>query len=101
MYAPRGLMKCHLYHDHYGTDPRAVYLEWFLDPPWSAKREPRRAYGLTDWKRIGEFVQAQKTQTPPIHMETELDGTVAKLVSCTISAIDQHRPTAKLSPYSK
>jgi hypothetical protein len=50
--APESLIKCHLYHDHYGSDHRAVYSEWSLDPPRNTEREPRRAYDRADWKRI-------------------------------------------------
>ncbi|GMG17056.1 unnamed protein product [Aspergillus oryzae] len=98
---PESLIKCHLYHDHYGSDHRAVYSEWSLDPSRNAEREPRRAYDRADWKQIGESVQAQIAQTPPIHTEAELEGAVAKLITCTTFAVDQHTPMAKPSPYSK
>jgi hypothetical protein len=40
MDAPGSLIKYQLYHNHYGSDHRAVYSEWSLDPSWTAEREP-------------------------------------------------------------
>ena len=63
--APGNLVKCHLYHDHYGSDHQAVYSEWSLNPSRNAERKPRRAYDRADWERIGES-ETQITQSPPI-----------------------------------
>jgi hypothetical protein len=38
--APGKLMKYHLYHDHYGSDHRATYSEWSLQPTRNTDRTP-------------------------------------------------------------
>jgi hypothetical protein len=41
---PESLIKCRLYHDHYGSDHRATYSEWSIQPTQNAERKPRKAY---------------------------------------------------------
>ncbi|KAG2001218.1 hypothetical protein GB937_010390 [Aspergillus fischeri] len=89
--------------------PRGTPTYWSMSYPGSnstidltnSGRKPRRAYDRADWRRIGESVQAQMAQFSPIQTKAELDEVVAKLISCTASAINQYTPMSKPSPYSK
>ncbi|KAI3045365.1 hypothetical protein CBS147353_11800 [Aspergillus niger] len=98
---PGKLVKCHLYHDHYGSDHRATYSKWSLQPARNTDRKPRKAYERADWRRIGESVQARTSQLTPIQTKPELDDAVAQVISSTCSVVDSYTPTAKPSPYSK
>ncbi|EGD99960.1 hypothetical protein TESG_08624 [Trichophyton tonsurans CBS 112818] len=95
------LIKCHLYHDNYGSDHRATYSEWSLRPDRAADAKPRRAYERANWEKIGQAVQEALDPLPEIGSREELEQAVERLVATTTGALDRHVPTAKPSPYSK
>lgn len=41
---PGLLLKCHLYHDNYGSDHRATCSEWSLQARRTATTKPRKAF---------------------------------------------------------
>lgn len=47
------LIRCQLYHDHYGSDHRGTYSEWNLQAEQTRKPKPKRAYDRADWARVG------------------------------------------------
>jgi hypothetical protein len=46
---PNLLIKCHLYHDNYGSDHRATYSEWSLRMRLNSTAKTRKAYDRADW----------------------------------------------------
>jgi hypothetical protein len=49
-------MKCHLYHEVYGSDHRATYSEWNLRAQCKPIPKARKAYNCADWDKIGDKV---------------------------------------------
>ena len=99
--SPERLIKCHLYHDHYGSDHRATYSEWSLYPERTVNRKPRRAFERADWGKIGPRLQSLLEPWPSINSESDLEAAVTRLIGSTITAIDQFTPLSRPSPYSK
>jgi len=98
---PERLIKCQLYHDHYGSDHRATYSEWSLHPERNADIKPRRAYQRADWEKIGLMVQRLMEPLPSITSGMELESAVERLITATITAIERFTPYTRPSPYSK
>jgi Endonuclease-reverse transcriptase len=67
--APERIIKCHLYHDNYGSDHRGTYSEWNLQPGQAPTRELRLAFDRADWESIGKTVQASVGQPPAIRLK--------------------------------
>ncbi|KAI3033203.1 hypothetical protein CBS76997_11321 [Aspergillus niger] len=95
------LIKCQLYHDHYGSDHRGTYSEWSLQPEQTRKPKPRRAYDRADWARVGQTIMRSINPQLRIQSERDLDQAVNHLIQTTITALDQHVPVQALCPYSK
>jgi hypothetical protein len=98
---PAKLLKCHLYHDNYGSDHRGTYSEWDLRPERKASPKPKRAYDRADWAKIGPRILELLGQAPEIHSTTDLDYEAQRLVETTTTVLDLLVPLQKPSPYSK
>lgn len=55
------LIKCHLYHDNYGSDHRATFSEWSLKPDRVTDRKPRRAYERAAGRRSDGQCRSSRT----------------------------------------
>jgi hypothetical protein len=99
--SPRRLLKCHLYHDHYGSDHRATYSVWALYPDHRAEPKPKRVYERADWAKIRSLIQDTLQPWPPLGSVTELEQAVEKMILSTTAAIERYIPIAKRCPYSK
>ncbi|KAJ5646736.1 hypothetical protein N7490_003108 [Penicillium lividum] len=55
---PDSLVKCHLYHENYGSDHRATYSEWNIQTQRNSIRK-RKAYTRATWTKIGHEIQEQ------------------------------------------
>ncbi|KAI3113533.1 hypothetical protein CBS147330_9862 [Penicillium roqueforti] len=53
---PNLLIKCHLYHENYGSDHRAIYSEWNLQARTQPITKGRKVYDWADWTKIGERI---------------------------------------------
>lgn len=98
---PTKLIKCHLYHDHYGSDHRGTFSEWNLQPERNVDSKPKRAYDKANWARIGQKILEVMGPLPGVHSNSDLDTATEKLVQSTAAVINQEVPTQKPSPYSK
>jgi hypothetical protein len=98
---PERTIRCQIYHDNYGSDHRATYSEWDLQPEMRREQRPRRAYERTEWERVGEMILASMTLLPRVDSEAQLDQLVNDLIEATITAVEAHTPHVKPSPYSK
>ncbi|KAJ5135375.1 uncharacterized protein N7515_004653 [Penicillium bovifimosum] len=99
--SPSLLVKCHLYHENYGSDHRATYSEWNLQPQTKPRTKARKAYGRADWSKIGEEVARQMWPWRDIKTRPTLDRVVEKLTSATTQAVDRFTPDMRPTPYSK
>jgi hypothetical protein len=99
--SPERLMKCHLYHDNYGSDHRATYSEWNLQPQITSRKKPRKAYERADWTKIGEEVALQMSSRGETKTRPTLDRLVEKLTSTAAQAVDRFTPDTRPTPYSK
>ena len=99
--SPGLLVKCHLYHENYGSDHRATYSEWNLQPQTKLRTKARKAYERADWSKIGEEVARQMSPWKEIKTRPTLDRVVEKLTSATAQAVDRFTPDMRPTPYSK
>lgn len=53
---PDLLVKCHLYHENYRSDHCTTYSEWSLRARCNPTTKARKAYGHSDWDKIGDEV---------------------------------------------
>lgn len=97
---PDRLVKCHLYHENYGSDHRATYSEWNLQTQRNSIRK-RKAYTRADWTKIGHEIQEQIGPWKEIKTRPTLDGTVQKLIDATTEVVNRHTPDTRPTPYSK
>ena len=98
---PDLLIKCHLYHENYGSDHRATYSEWNLRTRRNPTVKTRKAYDRADWEKIGwEVWRLMRPWEAPTTIEA-LDATVEKLTKATARAVDRHTPDLRPSPYAK
>jgi hypothetical protein len=98
---PGLLIKCHLYHENYGSDHRATYSEWSLKPYHKPTAKTRKAYERADWDKIGAKVLQQMGPWKEIRTRPTLDETVKRLTDITISAVENYTPDRRPTPYSK
>jgi hypothetical protein len=98
---PELLVKCHLYHENYGSDHHATYSEWNLQPQSTPGAKTRKAYERADWTRIGEEIVQQMSPWKDIRTRPTLDRVVQQLTSATAQAVDRFTPNTRLTPYSK
>ncbi|KAI2734742.1 hypothetical protein CBS147339_9742 [Penicillium roqueforti] len=98
---PGLLVKCHLYHENYGSDHRATYSEWSLQPQSKPSTKARKAYKRADWARIGEEVVRQMNPWKQIKTRPALDRVVETLTAATAQAVDRFTPDTRPTPYSK
>jgi hypothetical protein len=99
--SPERLVRCHLYHDNYGSDHRGIYSEWSLYPGYRPDHKPKRAYDRADWEKIGLAVKATMDFQNTITNKRELELSVKELVRSIVTAIKQYTPLVKPLPYSK
>lgn len=99
--SPGLLVKCHLYHENYGSDHHATYSEWNLQPQTKPRPKARKAYERADWSKIGEEVARQMSPWRDIKTRPTLDRMVEKLTSATAQAVDRFTPDMRPTPYSK
>lgn len=95
------LIKCHLYHENYGSDHRATYSEWNLQAHRNINATPRKAYERANWDKIGAEVLQQMDPWKEIKTRPTLDAIVEKLTRITALAVENHTPNRRPSPYSK
>jgi hypothetical protein len=98
---PENVLKCHLYHDNYGSDHRATYSEWNIRLTSNPEPGPRKLYEKTDWTKVGRMVQMTLPSVESINDRTELEQAVQSLIQAVTAAVDYHTPLARPSPYSK
>ena len=98
---PDLLIKCHLYHDNYGSDHRATYSEWSLRTRSNPATKARKAYDRADWDKIGKEVQSLMGPWETPSTTQALDAIVEKLTRGTGAAVGHHTPDLQSSPYSK
>jgi hypothetical protein len=98
---PNLLIKCHLYHDNYGSDHRATYSEWSLRMRRNSTAKARKAYDRADWEKIGIEVKSAMEPWKETNTIELLDLIVDKLTKATATAVDHHTPELRPSPYSK
>ncbi|KAF7118717.1 hypothetical protein CNMCM5793_008337 [Aspergillus hiratsukae] len=98
---PDLLIRCHLYHDNYGSDHRATYSEWSLKARHGPIAKTRKAYERADWDKIGAEVLLQMGPWKEIKTRPALDETVERLTEITASAVENHIPNRRPTPYSK
>lgn len=98
---PDLLIKCHLYHENYGSDHRATYSEWKLQAQHNPTAKPRKAYDRADWTKIGEEVARKMEPWREIKTRPALDEIVQKLTSATATAVNRFTPDIRPSPYAK
>ncbi|KAL2700577.1 hypothetical protein AAEP93_009100 [Penicillium crustosum] len=95
------LIKCHLYHDNYGSDHRATYSEWNLQARYKLVTKARKAFDRAEWNKIGEEVLRQIGPWKEIKTRPALDGMVQKLIEATTAAVNRYTPDVRPTPYSK
>ncbi|GAA3296697.1 hypothetical protein GCM10020218_080510 [Dactylosporangium vinaceum] len=98
---PELLVKCHLYHENYGSDHRATYSEWNLQPQSTPGTKTKKAYERADWARIGDEIVQQMSPWKDIRTRPTLDRVVQQLTSATAQAVDRFTPDTRQTPYSK
>ncbi|OGE47072.1 hypothetical protein PENARI_c068G12249 [Penicillium arizonense] len=99
---PDLLIKCHLYHDNYGSDHRGTYSEWYLQARRNPTTKPRTAYYRADWEKIGKDVLDLFEQPGELDSAEALDKVVERLTrTTTANAVDKHTSDLRPSPYSK
>jgi hypothetical protein len=99
--SPGRLIRCRLYHDYYGSNHQATYSEWSLHPELKPELKPKRNFNQADREQIALTVQTLMNPWPTISSDSDLELTVEKLVESTITAIEQHTPLMRPSPYSQ
>ena len=98
---PNLLIKCHLYHDNYGSDHRSTYSERALRMRRNSRAKARKAYERADWENIGIEVKRAMEPCKETNTIESLDLIVDKLTKATAAAVDRHTPEMRPSPYSK
>jgi hypothetical protein len=98
---PEILIKCHLYHENYGSDHRATYSEWNLHPHSKRATQTRKAYERADWNKIGEEVVRRTGPWKEIKTRPALDEAVQNLTEATTASVNKFTPDTRPTPYSK
>jgi hypothetical protein len=65
--SPERILKCHLYHDNYGSDHRATFSEWNIRPELNPEEKPRKAYERAVWVKVGKMIH---TTMDPRHLSS-------------------------------
>jgi len=99
--APERILRCQLYHDNYGSDHRATYSEWDMQPKQVPTQKPRLAFDRAEWESIGKMIQTTVRQPHTIASKELLDQVVNNLIQATSAAVQKHTPVSKPSPYAK
>lgn len=98
---PDLLVKCHLYHENYGSDHRATYSEWNLIAQHKPTAKARKAYDRANWDKIGNEVLRQIGPWKDVKTRPALDDTVERLTEATATAVDRYTPNLRPIPCSK
>ena len=98
---PELLLKCHLYGDSYGSDHRAILSEWDIHPDLRNNSQPRLQYERTDWGKAGQQIQRNANIPARIRSKEDLDQVAKGFIDTVSTAIKDHTPLAKPSPYAK
>ncbi|KAJ5839473.1 uncharacterized protein N7525_004661 [Penicillium rubens] len=98
---PELLIKCHLYHENYGSDHRVTYSEWNLSPRRQPAAKAKKAYDRADWAKIAEDVLRQIGLWKGVKTRPALDEVVERLIEATTTAVDRYTPDLRPSLYSK
>lgn len=98
---PNLLIKCHHYHDIYGSDHRATNSEGSLRTRRNPPTRERKTYDRADWEKIGTEVKSAVGPWREINTVESLDSVVDKLIKATATAVDRHTPDLRPSPYAK
>jgi len=99
--APNNIVKCSIYHENYGSDHRATYLEWNQSTATQPEHAPRRAFHRTDWEKVGLSARNSVNLDRSIDSAARLDDVAQALISATSAAVERHTPLMRPSPYSK
>ena len=99
--SPDLLVKCHLYHENYGSDHRATYSEWNLHPQIAPTTKVKKAYKRADLVKIGTAVASEMGPWTEVKTRPTLDRVVEKLTAATTQAVDRFTPDMRPTPYSK
>ncbi|OQD89673.1 hypothetical protein PENANT_c002G08040 [Penicillium antarcticum] len=98
---PGLLVKCHLYHDYYGSDHRATYSEWNLQAQYKPTTKARKALDRAEWNKIGEEVLRQIGPWKEIKTRPALDEMAQKVIEATTAAVYRYTPDVRPTLYSK
>ncbi|THC87303.1 hypothetical protein EYZ11_013252 [Aspergillus tanneri] len=98
---PDLLIKCHLYHDNYGSDHRATYSGWNLRTQRKPPGKAKKAFDRADWGRIASEVLQQMGPWKEVKTRPALDKVVERFTEATAAAGDRHTPNLRPTPYSK
>lgn len=98
---PDLLVRCHLYHENYGSDHRATVSEWSLRTPRQPTGKARKAYDRADWHKIADEVLRQMGPWKELKTRPALDEAVERLTDATAIAVDKYTPNLRPTPYSK
>ena len=99
--SPEMMLMCQLYHEHYGSDHRAMLSEWDLWPKQAPSQQARLAFDRADWASIGQMIQTSLRQPQEIETNDQLDRTVGDLIQAASTAVKKYTPAARPSPYTK
>lgn len=98
---PDLLVKCHLYHENYGSDHRATYSEWNLKAQCEPAAKARKAYDRADWNNMGDEVLRKMGPWKEVKTRPALDEIVERLTEATATAANNFTPNVRPTPYSK
>ncbi|KAK9847032.1 Endonuclease/exonuclease/phosphatase [Penicillium brevicompactum] len=98
---PELLIKCHLYHENYGSDHRATYSKWNLQTHSKRTTQTRKAYERADWNKIGKEVTQRIGPWKEIKTRLALDEAVQNLTEATTASVNKFTPDTHPTPYSK
>lgn len=73
--------KCHLYPDNYGSDHKATYSKWNLQPELREDVQPQLMYERTDWSRVDQKIRENVEPSPRIGSREELDYIVKNFIT--------------------
>lgn len=95
------MVKCHLYHENYGSDHRATYSERNLQAHSKPTTQTRKAYKRADWKKIAEEAVRRVGLWKEIKTRPALDEAVQTPTELTAATVKQFTPDTRPIPYSK
>lgn len=98
---PGSLIKCGLYDDNFGSDPRATASEWQIHVGRRDTQPARKAFEKANWSKIGAAIQTRLSPHADIDTVEKLEEVADTLVSATAATVEEHVPKAQPCPYSK